>query len=288
MSTCPPLLVAAPPTEAFAGGLFAVARFPDLPPDGNGNRWECGIEYEAETCAQLSGWSEVCPPEVPEDKPATLQFPLVEGRSFTAVLGVTCPLVGYTLDEFERRVRNAFVLCEQRTVEEIFWTGSEGNNSLAGTVEVPSDCFVPDGVTTAAPLSVVGGVAAIEKYMRSNYCGTPVIHAPVDVSAYASAQQQVVGLPGRQTTALGSRWAFGGGYAVNTGPDGVAAPDGVAWLYGTGQINIWRSELWINPDDLRFAFNTRTNDVLLYAERKYIVTTECACIAVPVALDCNC
>jgi hypothetical protein len=280
--------VAAPPTEAFAGGLFAAARFPDLPPDGNGNRWECGIEYEAETCAQLSGWSEVCPPEVPEDKPANLQFPLVEGGPFTAVLGVQCPLVGYTLEEFERRVRNAFQLCEQRTVEEIFWTGSEGNNSLAGTVGVPSTCFVPDGITTANPLSITGGVSAIEDYMGSNYCGTPVIHSPRAVAAFAARSNLLVGNVGRQTTPLGTRWAFGGGYAVNTGPDGVAAPDGVAWMYATGQVNIWRSELWINPDDLRYAFNTRTNDVLMYAERKYIVTTECACIAVPVSVSCDC
>lgn len=289
MSTCPPLLVAPPPTEAFAGGLFSVARFPELPSDGNGNRWECGIEYEAETCAKPVGWTAVCPPAVPEDKPATLQFPLVEGKSFTVVLGVTCPLVGYSLEEFERRVRAAFVLCDQTAVEEIFWTGSEENNSLAGTVETPSDCFVPAGATTAAPLSIVGGIAAIEKHMRSNYCGTPVIHAPVDVSAFAAAQQQVIGAPGRQTTALGSRWAFGGGYAVNTGPDGTPAPDGVAWLYGTGQINIWRSEVFVNPDDLRYAFNTRTNDVLVYAERQYIVTAEpCACVAVPVDLSCAC
>jgi hypothetical protein len=288
VSVCPPLLVAPPPTEAFTGGLFAVARFPELPTDGNGNRWECGIEYEAETCAKPSGWTEVCPPEVPADKPATLNFPLVEGKPFTVVLGVTCPLVGYTLQDFERRVRNAFVLCEQRAAEEIFWTGSEENNSLAGTAEAPSDCFVPASATTAAPLSLTGGVSAIEEYMGSEYCGTPVIHAPRGVAAFASKQQQVFGAPGRQTTALGSRWAFGGGYAVNTGPDGTPAPDGVAWLYGTGQVNIWRSELWINPDDLRYAFNTRTNDVLVYAERKYVVTTECACIAVPVALNCDC
>lgn len=289
MSTCPPLLVAPPPTEAFAGGLFSVARFPELPADGNGNRWECGIEYEAETCAKPVGWREVCPPEVPADKPATLEFPLVEGKSFTVVLGVQCPLVGYSLEEFERRVTAGFVLCDQAAVERIFWTGSEENNSLAGTVENPSTCVVPAGATTAAPLSIVGGVSAIEGYMRENYCGTPVIHAPATVAAYASAQDQVIGAPGRQTTALGSRWAFGGGYMVNTGPDGTPAPAGVAWMYGTGQINIWRSEVWVNPDDLRYAFNTRTNDVLVYAERKYIVTAEpCACIAVPVALSCDC
>jgi hypothetical protein len=305
VSTCPPLLVAAPPTEAFKGGLFSVARFPELPSDGNGNRWECGIQYEAETCAKPYGWTEVCPPAAPRDKEPTLEFPLVEGIPFTVLLGVTCPLVGYRLEEFERRVRNAFELCEQRTVEEIFWSGSVedpvedpanpgariplGNNSLSSTDPLnPSDCAVPEGVTVDSPLTITGGVAAIEDYMGSNYCGTPVIHSGRAVAAYAAAQNLVVGAVGRQTTPLGSRWAFGGGYAVNTGPDGTPAPDGVAWLYGTGQVNIWRSEIWINPDDLRYAFNTRTNDVLVFAERKYVITTECACIAVPVSVSCNC
>lgn len=284
MSTCPPLLLPAPPpTEPFVGGLFAAASFPD-PPDAP---WECGIQYESETCAKPRGWHADC--DVPrEDKVADLAFPLVEGRPFQVILGVQCPLVGYTLNEFERRVRQAFVLCEQRAVEEIFMTSSEENNGLAGTVEEPSECFVPPGATTAAPLSVAAGVAAIEKYMRSEYCGTPVLHAPVDVATFAATHNLVIGNVGRQTTPLGSRWAFGGGYAANVGPDGVAAPEGVAWLYGTGAVNIWRSEAWTNPDKLEYAFNTRTNDSLVFVERTYVITTECACIAVPVELSCSC
>jgi hypothetical protein len=281
VSTCPPLLVAPPPTEAFRGGLFAAATFQDLP--GDGRRWECGIQYEDIACAKPEGWSAVCPPAIPEDKPATLGFPLVEGTPFTIVLGVDCKLVGYSLDEMEQRVRNAFVLCEQRAVEDIFWTGSLGNNALANP-----DCVVPDGLTTDNPLTILGGVAAIESYMGENYCGTPVIHAPRAVAAYAAANNLIVGGTGRQTTPLGTQWAFGGGYTANTGPDGTPAPDGVAWLYATGAVNIWRSEVWTNPDDLRYAFNTRNNDVQLYAERQYVIAWSCACVAVPVSLSCNC
>lgn len=287
MSTCPPLLVAPPPTEPFVGGLFAAARFPELPSDGNGNRWECGIQYEAETCAKPIGWHASCD-EPREDKEPTLTFPLVEGKPFTVILGVQCPLVGYTLEEFERRVRAAFVLCEQRTVEEIFMTSSEGNNGLAGTILEPSDCHVPEGLSTANPLTILGGVAAIEDYMGREYCGTPVIHAPRAIASYAAAKNLVVGGTGRQTTPLGSRWAFGAGYSANVGPDGVPAPDGVAWMYATGAVSIWRSEVWINPDDLRYAFDRRTNDVTIFAERQYVITTECACIAVPVAVSCDC
>lgn len=285
MATCPPLLVAPPPTQAAVGGLFAAARFPELPTDGNGNRWECGIQYQAQSCADPEGWTFVCPPDAPVDKPATLTRPLVEGTPFIALLGLECKLVGNTLEEFEQDVVRAYTLCEQRAVEEIFWTGSEGNNSLSRPDALPADrCTVVAG-TTAAPLSVTAGVAALEKYLRSNYCAVGVIHAPVDVAAFAADHQLIVqgGTP-NISTPLGTRWAFGGGYAVNTGPDGVAAPAGVAWLYATGQVNIWRSEVYVNPDDLRYAFNTRTNDVTIYAERTYVITTECVCAAVPVAL----
>lgn len=288
MATCPPLLVAPPPTTPYVGGLFAVARFPELPDEGNGRRWECGgVQYEAETCAKPIGWHEVCagdvtqPPQV--EKVPTLEFPLIEGTPFTALLGVECKLTGYTLEEFERRVVNAFTLCEQRTVEEIYWTGSEGNDPhLADPA-----CVALGDVTD--PLTITGGVAALESYLGDNYCGVGIIHAPRAIASYAAAMNLLCdcGTP-KVSTPLGTRWAFGGGYSVNTGPDGTPAPDGVAWLYATGQVNIWRSEVWVNPDDLRYAFNTRTNDVTVFAERKYVITHECVCAAIPVVVGCNC
>lgn len=283
MTACPPLLVSAPPSETAIGGLFTAAsniyQGADLP--GDGDRWECGIQYEQESCAELAGWHSVCPPDAPATKPSTLQFPLNEGIPFTVVLGVECALVGYTLDEFERRVRNAHAVNVARAVEELFWTGAEGNNHLADP-----DCTVLAG-TTAAPLSVVEGVSAIEGFFGANYGGIGVVHAPADVAAYAQRFRQIERSGNQKLTPLGHRWAFGGGYS-NTGPDGTAAPAGVAWLYGTGAVNVWRSEVFINPNDLRAAFNTRTNDALVFAEQNYVITTECVCVAVPVSLSCDC
>jgi hypothetical protein len=277
--------VTAPPSEIATGGLFGAAsniyQGADLP---GGNRWECGIEYEQETCGDVAGWHSVCPPEAPTPKPATLQFPLTEGIPFTAVLGVQCPLVGYTLDEFERRVHNAHAANVARAVEEIFWTGSEDNNSLAGTAANPSDCEV----LSATPLSVVGGISALEGFLASSYGGVGVVHAPATVAAYAAQAYQIERSGNQRLTPLGHRWAFGGGYMINTGPDGVPAAAGTAWLYATGAVNIWRSEVWINPSDLQYAFNTRTNDTLVYAEQNYVVTSECVCAAVPVSLSCDC
>lgn len=291
MAKPPPLSVEAPPVDAATpGGLFTVARLlqgVDLPSDGNGNRWEAGVEYQIETCADVSGWSETCPPEEPEDKTFDLRFPTVTGTPFFAYLGIDCPLVGYSLDEFATAVRNGFLANEQRLVEQAFWTGEFGNSpSLAGTVEDPSDCI--DLTPGGGAMSVVGGIGALEKFLRANYGGVGIIHAPADVAAYAANAAQIQRSGTLLTTILGTRLAFGGGYAVNTGPDGVEAPAGEAWLYATGAVTIWRGEVFINPSELRAAFDTRSNQVEILAERKYVITRECVCAAVRVTLDCAC
>jgi hypothetical protein len=283
--------VDAPPVDAATPtGLFTAARIiqgADLPSDGNGTRWEAGVQYQVETCADVSGWSETCPPEDPEEKTFDLRFPTIVGTPFVAYLGIDCPLVGYTLDEFETSVRNGFLANEQRLVEQAFWSGEFGNSpSLAGTAEDPSDCV--DLTPGAGALSIVGGVSALEDYLGSNYGGVGVIHAPRKVAAFAAADTQIERSGARLTTTLGTRWAFGGGYAVNTGPDGVVAPAGEAWLYATGAVTIYRSEVFVNPDELRAAFDTRTNQVHILAERKYVITRECACAAVRVDVACSC
>lgn len=284
MAICPPLTVAAPPVDKAVRGLFAAARFPELPDDGNGNRWECGIQYEALTCANPEGWEYVCPPDIPVDKAATLTLPLIEGTPFTVLLGINCKLTGYTLDRFRDIVVNAFVACEQRRVEEIFWTGSMGNGPHLADVAVE----VVGGGTVLEPLSITAGVAALESYLGSNYCGDGLIHAPRGLGAFAARSLLLTGPQNRLKTPLGTPWVFGDGYAVNTGPDGVAAPPGVAWMYATGAVNIWRSEVYVNPDQLKYAFDRGSNDVELFAERNYVITYECAAAAVPVSISCDC
>lgn len=287
MAIAPPITIDAPPVERLQGGLFAAANFPDLPVvDDNPNRWEAGIQYESEMCANPSTWAETCPGDVEPrlDKNPTLEFPLVEGTPFVAYLGVQCALPGKTLEEYERRVRNALAACEQRAVERTYWTGDMGNETHLAD---PSAVVVGGG-TVLAPLSIVRGIAALESALGDQYCGVGVIHAPRSVAPYAADKQLIQGPLSRMTTPLGTRWAFGSGYSVNTGPDGAPAPSGVGWMYATGQVNIWRSEMWLQPDQLEQAFNTRTNDVLMLAERKYVITHECVLFAVPVNLSCDC
>ena len=68
----------------------------------------------------------------------------------------------------------------------------------------------------------------------------------------------------------------------------VKAADGSAWIYATGQVNIWRSPIWMQPGVLEQGFNRMTNDVELIAERAFVITRECGLAAVRVTLDCTC
>lgn len=290
----PPITIDPPQIERYTGGLYAVAP-PQPGPvvDGNPRRWENGVQYQSETCAETNTWAVTCgtDPER-EDKSFDLQFPLVKGTPFVSYFGVQCALVGRTLEEYERSVRNALDLCEQRTVERTFWTGDQGNDPhLANGIYDP--VTNPDGVhilgaSDVTALGVLQGVATLESWLGDNYCGVGVLHAPRGLAPYAANFQLIDGSNPRLLTPLGTRWAFGAGYSVNTGPTGVAADAGTAWIYATGQVNLWRSEIWIQPDVLEQAFNRKTNDVELLAERAFVVTLECAIAAVRVRLDCTC
>lgn len=292
MAVYPPITIPAPPVERTTGGLYAAANFPELP--GEGNQWENGVQYENETCAEPGGWAVVCiDDEDRADKVPTLTLPVVSGTPFVAYLGIQCALVGHSLEEYERMARNALDLCEQKAVERAFWTGDLGNTPFlaAGVYDVNTN---PDGVVIlgpdagVTPLSVVQGIAALEQYLGDNYCGVGVLHAPRAVAPFAAENTQIVGSGNRMTTVLGTRWAFGAGYSVNTGPTGVEAADGSAWIYATGQVNILRSDIWLQPGALEQAFNRLTNDAELYAERAFVITTECVKAAVRVRLDCDC
>lgn len=274
-----------PPSIVGAGvsfGLFSAA-IPQPAPDGP---WEtCGVQHESSgLCAKPEGWTYVCPPEVPEDKNSTMGFETLTGDPFTVILGIECALVGRSLEEFRDRVRESYLACVETTVERAFWTGDQGNDPhLADPTTI-----IVEG-TVAAPLTLTGGIAALESYLGENLCGPAYLHAPQGLAAFASRSMLLVDpATGRMRTPLGNRWVFGGGYASNTGPDGVEAPDGVAWIYATGQVNMWRSEVFINPEDLRYAFNRKTNDVEMFAEQTFAFTRECLTAAVPVAIGCDC
>lgn len=267
----PPVYVAAPAVTPYGAGLYSVAQLPAEP----GDRWQTGVEYEPDGCAEAASvWVDSCVPGDRADKDVPEGIPVASGDPFTVIGGLVCRLVGHTEAELMARARRNLELGEQRAVETAFWGGALGNTPhLADTSTTV--------VSGAAGLSLVDGVGLLEEHLATNYAGVGVLHAARRVAAPAAQKVQAVKESGRLVTNLGTRWAFYGG-APNTGPDGTPAAAGSAWIYATGEVVIRRSEIWM--PDVGELLNRTTNEVALIAERTVVITTECITAAALVDL----
>lgn len=282
MPTCPPLYVSPPTVEPYGYGLFSVAQFP-VETD---RHWRCGVQWEPYACTPARALGDQCDfPGV--EKEVDDGVPLVEASAFTVYGGYLCRLPGRPQQaDIEDRIRQAIRLGEQRIVERTFWSGDLGNTPfLASPDAVVLNAVDPP--TAADALSPVAGIAALESFLRENYGGTGVIHAPagaVPLLAHYNQLRPDGGAPLR--TWLGTPIAAGGGYVINTGPDGTPAPPGTSWLYATGPVAIRRGEIFINPNTVAQALNRTTNEVEILAEREYVIGFDCLLAAVLITLSC--
>lgn len=282
MPTCPPLLIDPPPVQPYRFGLFSVAA---MPPEDADPHWACGVEYQPFSCDRSSLTGDDCtiPPPPPKEVPEGVDT--VSGTPFTVYDGFHCHVVGYTEAEIMERARRALELGERRAVERAYWTGETGNRPrLADPSAVVLNPVDPP--TAADALTPTAGLAALENWLADNYGGTGIVHAPRGMSAIFSRYHLADVVGAQVQTLVGTPVAFGGGYVVNTGPDGAPAPPGTAWMYATGQVVIRRSPVWVNPDSVAQALDRAHNMVHLLAERTYVITHECLLAAVLVSINC--
>lgn len=278
--TCPKMYVDPPAITPYEFGLFSVAQRPAPERD---DHWRCGVQYEPFACDKAKGEGDRCDTPQP-DKAADDGVPLVEGDPFTIYDGYLCRLPGRAdPQELINRATQALILGEQRAVEEAFWTGNLGNDPHLAD---PSAVVVNVTPTPADALTVVAGVAALENYLGENYSGVGVLHSPRGVATLLSRDGVITATRTGLRTVLGTGLAAGGGYVVNTGPDGTPAPDGYAWIYATGAVVIRSGEVIVNPDTIAAAFNRATNEVHILAERQYVITRECVLAAALVTINC--
>lgn len=282
MVTCPPTYVAAPAIQPYGYGLFSVAMMP--PPEADPH-WRCGVEYEPYACGKARVEGDRCAAPQP-DKTVDDGVPGASGTPLTVYDGYLCRLPGRpSPQEIRDRATQKLLLGEQRAVEEAFWTGAAANEPHLADPDAVVLNAVPLPAAADA-LHVVAGVAALEGYLAANYPGIGVLHAPRGVATLLDRHHLVDDQRGTLRTLLGTAVAAGGGYVVNTGPTGDPAPDGTAWIYATGAVVIRRGEIVVNPDTLAAAFNRRTNEVEVLAERQYVITRECVLAAVLVDISC--
>lgn len=282
VATIPPVLVEKPtPSLPLRYGLFQAAVGPlDLPVHARNG----GLRYVTSLCDDGFGYEINCiGSTVSKAAEFSAGTATVLGLPFIVAATVTCGTVGFTYEE-----QRAFVLerlrgVEQSLVESIFSDSTFGQQP---------GLRAADGIVTVAGAgdTVVDVLSELE---RARYCGAVgntarygppgYLHAPIPVFNALKSEHMIDFDGTRWRTPMGT--VVSAGCYSNNDPAGVAPADGVFWMYLTGQTTIWRtpdSEVQIAP--VEGSLNRTTNQMLMLAEREYVVTYECGGFAKAVTL----
>jgi hypothetical protein len=256
MAIIPGMTVPAPEPGRRRYGLFDAAVGPlVLPPHGQGG----GVRYVPVGCGEAYVYPVDC--EEPPSKEGIIDNDdaEIETGVFAVLATLECGAVAYSEAEMRVKVARRLEAGAQAAVERALWSGIdfEGNalpgvRSLTDEAETVSMSFDPDDATVA---ELVG---ALERYAytEQGYGYQAVIHAPIEVAAFAFEAGLVLMDGAKKVTPMGSIWAFG------------AYPPGSAII--TGQTTVWRA-----PAETVTAFDRVSNQRLLLAEQAFAVSFDC-------------
>lgn len=255
MAIAPGMVIEAPEPGRRRYGLFDAAAGPlPLPTHAQAG----GVRYVPNGCGEAYAYPVVCD-STPPEKPVDGDDELIETGVFAVLSTLECTQVGYTEAELRTKALRRLEGSEQAAVERVLWGGLDlEGNALPGVrslTDVDAAIPFPFDPDDASISEVVG---ALERYAYATqgYGFQAVIHAPIEVAAFAFSAGLVQMDGPRKVTPMGSIWSFG------------AYESGSAWI--TGQTTVWRSEI-----SLASAFDRVTNARLLLAERTYAVAFDC-------------
>ena len=282
------LLVPGPrPAAPIRFGLLNVVQ----PVTPSYNHWEIsGVEWEDFLCTTVESFIEDCPPATGHTKSKERDLVFCASDPFIIKGSYDCSTGG-------RRPGDAFEIARQRLLnweghelEQVLWTGLSANGvvnpSLAfGNDECTIDVF--DLTPVGGPVSPLAGVAALEEALTDVVPNGGIIHVPYGLSAYLAYLQLLVGVGDRYYTPTGNSYVLGSGYP-GSGPANVAAAAGTTWIFATGPVAVWRSDVFMTPTEIGQAVDRQINDITVYAERVYAVGYSCAVYAINVDLSCTC
>lgn len=265
-----PVYIEAPEVTPLPYGLFSVSDIIDAP-DGH---WQQGVEWEAERCGAASVYA--CPTCVQNNggtAPAKTYAggrPIRQAFPFTVYGSFACSPIG-NWDRAEEFARRLLLNGEERAVENEI---ALGTNHTAGLrlVDATAVDITP---TPGTPVTPQQGLALLEQYGALNGNGRfVVLGARRDVALINATGQLLILGDGRLHTTLGTPFGALGGFNARTGPNGVAAAAGNAWLFAIGQPRIWRSPIDL-VDSREHSLDQRNNNLRILAERTYVVGWDC-------------
>ena len=242
--------------------------------------WQNSFHYETLDCAAEVRVRSICSANqevsssAPEDGALHLQY-----FPFEVQADFRCSTMSRRPAELRELAEQAMEACAQKAVEKEFWDGDLAQVAQQDDAEFPNRYLASDAATNVTPSgSTTAGVkskyalALLEQAIADCGCGIKgTVHA---TRAVASA----LGMKGkndRLETNLGNMLVAGTGYS-GRGPDGQAAPPGMAWMYATGPVTVRLGEIVVFADDSENV-DRRANTILATASRPAAVTWNSCC-----------
>lgn len=295
------VLIGPPPFSPLSFGLLSAAidRTADAP-----DHWQMGVTWQSH-CPDADGTYDPCLTETrslespeetapvatePPTKEPTTEFFLRGATPFTVYTRFDCNPIGFW-EQAQELAAQALTRVESHQVERIFDTGVAPRSTGAVETAYPhlrADTGLVDstGATlqsaavevTGSPLDIVEAIGRLEDALASCYHGRGVIHVPAVLAAEMANKSLMTRRGEIFISPMGHRIALGTGYS-GCAPDGVCADD-VSWIYATGAVFYYRSEVRVGQ--VVESFDRSQNTLQMIAERTYVVGWDCCHLAIPV------
>lgn len=264
-------------------------------PAATGPHWQNGITW-IERCPDGDTTYDEClavtgtgaPPEPPAKTDNVTQR-LRGATPFTVYAEFDCSPVG--LVDAATVARDALDRVEKTQVERAFFHGAAGGQNvvfphLAADTEVTDSQGIilqpaASPIVTGTTVDITDGLGRLESELADCYGGQGYIHVPNRVLPMLAAWNLAIERDGGLYTPAGNRIVVGSGF-TNHAPDGTPAEARTAWVYATGQVFGYRSDVRFTR--ARESIDRAENTYKMIAERTYVIGFECCLVAVQFAL----
>lgn len=282
-------IVAPPAFTPLPYGLWDVAQHPAAP-----DHWQAGVTWidrcpvgdtTYDECVTVTGAGS---PPAPPAKTDNVVQEFRGATAFTVFAEFDCSPVG--LVDVDTVATEALSRIEHAQVEAAFWTGAAGGQPGIVLPHLAADAEVVDanGIvlqpTATVPVTgtdVATGLGQLEQALDDCYGGEGVIHIPRFALATFVASLLVQVVNGQLRTASGNLVVVSGDYP-GTSPAGADPAAGTSWVYATGPVFAYRSEVFATQKNE--SFDRAENTVKMIAERTYVLGFPCCLLAVLVDL----
>lgn len=248
--------------------------------------WQAGLEWETDCSVDASSTLPPCPEDVAE-KAVDGGLIFCTAEPFTVLGSYKCSTGGRSAIEALNIATNRLNKNKEKSIERIFWTGISAVGNVNPSLQAGnSSCgIVPIDLTPElGPLSPIDGIATLESAMVE--CipgGVGVIHLNFGVLAYIAAAHLLRERDGKFYTHTGQLIVAGAGYP-GSGPGNIPAAPGETWLFATGPLAVFASDVFFTPPKIDQAIERLKNDITFFAEQTFSVIWDCCVYAVKIEI----